>query len=212
MRGPNPILDISNRSLILVGIIILTLSALSILKFFIYALAFLLPTLYSTLLMIMGIFMMVSGISFYVYGKKYGGSLGMMCMILIISVGIGYILLGYFVAAYSVEPTELNYYGLGIALTIVKTALFFYCFLSIFLFFEARNGSIGGYGGLLILFFSSTSFFYVFSIEFLRTIPGAIITSLSGIGYILQGIALDRIFEPPKFRYPLPTRRPLKLF
>lgn len=201
------ILKVSNKCLLATGLIILVLSVIGILKFFIYVLVFLLSLIYSLSVCTMGELMILSSLSFYIYARKYGGAPSYACAVLISFVGVGYFLLGCYTFIYLYIPSETNLFGIGIATTIVKSSLFFYGFVSIFLFFESRNGQIGGYGGLLILLFSSATFMYVFSVELIRTLPGAIITSLSGIGYILQGIALDRIFEPPRFRYPPPVRK-----
>lgn len=201
------LIRITNKCLLGAGLTLISLSVASVLKFFVVGLAQFMVLIYVMAVCIMGLLLAFSSASFYVYWYKFSSILGFSCALLVAIVGIGYTLSGYYTMALAIYPSEANRLGLGIAITIIRISLFFYGFLSTFLFFETRNGELGGYGGILVLLFSSSSFLFVFFSEFIMTLPGAIFTLLAGIGYVLQGVALDRIFGPLKFVYPPPSRK-----
>ncbi|MCR8433489.1 MAG: hypothetical protein NDP24_04585 [Crenarchaeota archaeon] len=198
---------VANKCLVGAGLALMMLPIVGILKFFVTELIYFLALIYVIVICIMGLLLILSSISFYSHGRRLGSALGLTCAILIAIVGFGYVLSGYWTMAYMTNPNEASQLGLGIATTIIRTSLFFYGFMSTFFFFETRSGELGGYGGILVLFFSSSTFFYVFFLEFIRTLPGAIFTLLASVGYVLQGVALDHILSPPKFKYPPPSRR-----
>ncbi len=174
---------IGQRSLYSVGITFIFFSIIAILKFAYVPIYEILGLFYVVTLVMAGVFLILASFGYFWGAKRYSSSPSYLSAILIISVGIGYILL-----ATSLESMDILL--MGIALTIIKPALFFYSFTTMYFFFEIEHGKMGGIGSLLILFFSSSHHFFAFSPEFYRTLPGAIFTSIAAIGYMMQGFSI----------------------
>ena len=100
---------------------------------------------------------------------------------------------------------------IGVAITIIKVGLFFYPIISLYYFFELRGGKLGGIGSILILAFSTSHHFFIFSTEFYRTLPGCIFLIFASIGYMAQAKSMFMTFETPSLE-PIPmVRKPTRV-
>ena len=186
---------VGEKGLYCTGITFIIFSAIALSKFTIVRLFYLMWPIYIVTLIIAGVSLIIASIGFYGGAKKFSTFPGSLAAALSVLLGIGYITMGS-------SLINLNALLLGIGLTIVKTALFFYGFATMYYFFEIKHGKFGGVGSILILLFSTSHHFFVFSAEFYKTLPGAIFTTIASIGYILQGISMRlSVSRPPHTRH-----------
>ena len=184
-------------ALYVIGVSFILVAISAILKFSFFSLFYLMYPIYIVALVVIGCALIFCSLSYYAGGVRFSTTAGMIAAGLSIGLGIGYFLMGIFLL-----PFLFDIFMLGVALTIIKIFLFFYPFISMYYFFEIRHGKWGGIGALLILFFSTSHHFFIFSTEFYRTLPGSILTTVAGIGYILQGYSMRKSILPPNLSPP----------
>ena len=187
-------------SLVVSGCFYVLFSIYSIVKFANEVLFLLMPIVYILSLIIIGIGMMLSSAAYVFYAKKFSNNIGYICAGTALLAGLGYFLSG--IALYWIIMGKGDLLLWGIAITFIKVGLFFYAFMTVIFFAERVHGKHGTIGSMLILAFGASYHMFVFSTEFITTLPGAVVSTIAGIGLVLQGISLIRMKNKVVFRYP----------
>jgi len=181
------IVEVGAFTLIFAGVLLITMAIFAFIKFFVAEIFREIALLYLMELHVpLGIALVFSSIAYYEYGGSHYMSItGRVLAYAVTLAGLGYALEGLGILMWDALL-------LGIGVTFARIGITFYVILSIWFYSEIEGSRLGSISSVLLAVFALPEFWFVFSPEFYRTIPGITFMVLMGMMFLLQAYSLYR--------------------
>ena len=202
MERIREITHIGAFALVFVGVTLIIMAFFTMTKFFVVSSLQPLVLWYLIgLHVILGIALVFSSIAYYEYGEHYMSPIGKIIAFAAVLAGLGYIFEGVGIIFWDILV-------LGIGITLTRIGLTFYVILSIWFYSEIEGGRLSTMGSALLVVFALPEFWFIFSTEFYRTVPGIIFMVFMGVMFMFQAYGLFRSTQREKKFVPKPEKKP----